>query len=480
MSRRKDAYVRGDSLADIQDLAKIAAENKDLLDDLAVSLKEKIDRLAQYIKETRYEFNQFLQSYSIDTSYPEFSDVYADDIRQDTAAENAVDVIPVETVFTKTFSDYTMNQTFRILKDKYPTLQEPIGRYRDKLRALRLHKAWLENRLEQVRILQREYAPNIEQRKEEYDLGKENLYRLRSLFKDIHELRNNLFMAAPNILTSGQARDLSQSKLIENNVTYVSQRRRIKKMADKLNEDFTVSSELESDLEEFKTLFKDISEYFGSSDAVENPLPPQLVEGIEISSDIQESFESFMTRLHVLMDRIRVALDSIRGVQGVGNATVENLIAASTEIAQSEVVANYIESRTLSQVLLDNQVREERVEQESSRLKKWLQTGVSNIGEILNNVQKGVLRKTALVTGAPVEFIKDRITNLEDHMRENIRSKYGGDIPFCDEVVYIDVTGEKKFIKETEIDPETGKPKSEVQRGILLEETLLPRDIQSV
>lgn len=480
MSRRKDAYVRGDSVAEIQDLAKIAIDNKDLLDDAVVSLKEKIDRLIQYIKEVREEFKRFLSSYGINSSYPEFSTVYADDIRQDTVAEQAVDVIPVETIFVKSFTDYTMNETYEILKDKYPTLQGPIEEYRDKLLKAKLHKALLENRLEQTRILQQEYIESIDQRKEDYELEKENLYRLRALFRNILQFRNNVFMAIPPDQTSERARNLSISRLGSDNALYASRRRSIKKMADKLNENFAVSSELEADLEEFKTLFKDVSEYFGSSDTVENPLPAQLVDGLSSRTEIQDAIEGYLTRIQALMDKIRVALDSIRGIRGLGNAMVESLIGASFGIAQSEVTADYIERTTFDEVTLDNQVREERVEQESNRLKKWLQTGVSNIQEILNNIQKGILRKTALVTGAPVEFVKDKITNLEDHLREDIRAKYGGDIRFCDEVIYIDITGEKKFVKETEIDPQTGKPRSEIQRGILLEETVPPRDIRSL
>lgn len=479
MSRRKDTYVRDVSLADIQDLYTIAVDSKEKIDYVEAFLKRRIAQQARQIKIIRQDFKSFLNRNNINTSYPEFSQVFSEDVRQDTEAEQATDIFPVERFFGKSYTDFTMQQTAQILRDKYPTLQSPIGEYQDRIKTAKMNKAMLENKLEGLNILRREYKSNIDVKRDQYEAEKSNLEKLKALKQNILEFED-VFGSLPSGTTSEQAVRYYLAGLGGTNPFYAFKKRKIKKMADRLVVTYAPGEEVETNVDTFKEVFKQISDYFGGSEDFETPLPSQYVDALNLEDKIIEQTESFLEDIDGLIESTRAALDSIREVSGIGNATVENLIAASTEIAQSPVTARYIERTTLDEVTIDNEVLLERAEQDTNRLKRWLATGVGNVSDTLSNISKNAVRKMALVIGVPIDFVRDKFTNLQDHLREDIRDKYGGDIPFCDEVTYTDITGEKRFIKESEIDPETGRPKTEVNGDIYLEETLIPRDIQNV
>lgn len=476
MRRRRDTFVRPNSVADVQELSLIASNQKDRLEAKEEVYKKKIDEIYKEILIVREEFLSFLKNNDIDPNYPVTHLVTTDAVVPTTVPEQSLEAVPIEEAMLPNIPNDTFLLTMQTLQNKYETLQDEIEDYSDKLLKMRLHKAQLEAKLEGLLKSTKEYRDKVKERESDYKDAVLNLNKLRSFYQTLLDFKY-LFSVLPDTFTSESYMRFQNNNLNRYSLEYYQKKTRIKKMSDSLQETYkmTVFDTMEEGF--YTTVFRNVSIYFSSQE--DETLPDKYIDAMPKKDTIIKKLDEFSESINNLIQNSKITIDAIRGVKGIGNSIVDGLITSTNEIAQSFAAKNKVEATTLNSVSGENYTLGVSVNQNIKNIKSRLQAGVENLDEKFIKASGGFLRKIALTLGFPVNFAYVRETNVEDYVREMVRQKYGGNLPFCDEEEITDSKGNKVFVKKTDIDEKTGKTKTDSQGYALEKKTDTNRDLLS-
>jgi hypothetical protein len=476
MRRRKDKFVKADSVADIQELTTIAKSQKEYHEDRIRILKRRIDNISKQILVVREDFLSFLSSNNIDPNYPVVSDVMSDAIVPDTVPDDSMSVIPIEEAMLPNIPNQTFLMTINLLREKYGSLEDEIEEYGDTLGKMRLRKAMLEGTLASVQKSIEEYQDKITENKAMYNDSVSNLDKIKSLYQNLLDFKY-LFTVIPENFTAASYMQFQNNYFDRYSTIYYDKKTTIKKFADILHETYVPTPIDQAEEGFYMVVFNDIATYFGPYD--EENLPNKYVDAIPKKNDIIKKMEEFSNSLSKLILNVKTTLDVIRGVKGVGNSVVDGLVNSTNEIAKSFAGQKKIEHTTLESVSKSNYSVNLGVNQKIDTIKDKLQMGVESLDAKFMKSSSKFLRKIALTVGFPSTFLYDRNTNIEDNVREKVRRKYGGNIPFCDEVIMKDTNGNNIFVKKSDVDPKTGKTTLDAKTDILEKKTRTDRDIMS-
>jgi DNA-binding transcriptional MerR regulator len=476
MRRRKDTYVKANSIADIQELMTIAKTQKEYHEDRIRILKKRIEDINRHILVVREDFLSFLTNNGIDVNYPVFNAVSSDDIVPSTVSEPAMSAVPIEEAMLPNIPNITFLRTINLLRNKYGSLQDEIEEYHDTLSKMRLKKSHLEATLESVQKSIEEYQDNIKENQQEYNDSVKNLDKIKSLYQNLLEFKS-IITAIPDNFTVDSYIKFQNNYFDRYSTIYYDKKNSVKKFADILQDTYkpTPLDQMEEGF--YTTVFRDISIYFGPFD-VDN-LQDKYVDAIPHKKDILIKLQNFSGSLDKLISNVKMTIDLVRGIKGIGNSVVDGLVNSANEISKSFVAENKVEHTTLESVSSNNFTINIGVNQNISNIKDKLQLGVENLDDKFIRTSGKYLRKIALFTKFPKTFLYDRNINIEDCVREKVRRKYGGDIPFCDEIATKDVNGNRIFVKRSELDPKTGTPTVDMQTDILEKKTRTTRDVLS-
>lgn len=260
MNRRKNAAHSPDSIADLEDLHKIASDRKEELDYKIIYIKNKIYNLDLRIKSEREGFIAFCAKYKIDVNFPIIHDVLADDVMPDTDQEKMLEAIPIYMIMDKNFPDQQLAIARQMLVKNYVTLQEEMNEYIDDIRKMKLHKSDLETDLQYLEKTREQYIDKVKEKQTEYEDRKKDLVKFNELYKNLLEFKY-LFIFVPGDMTSEAASNDHNSKIDKYSPFYVGKKKAIKKIADKLLEIYTPpesnTAEQMAVLNEISALFSD-------------------------------------------------------------------------------------------------------------------------------------------------------------------------------------------------------------------------------
>jgi len=186
-----------------------------------------------------------------------------------------------------------------------------------------------------------------------------------------------------------------------------------------------------------------------------------------------QSRVTYVTNLVLFRGQARAAkkavleyLNSILGVNKLRDVRAKIL---------HQIVLNALDNPSLNTTLLDSETTPEIVQevlrvkfnkarQQLTEFSSKLESSLS-IGSLADldvdgssSFIKKVLKKMGQLNRTPI-FNKDSVgANLEDYWREKVRKKFGGDLPFCDEVdssgspiKVMDSNGVERYAKATEV-----------------------------
>ena len=476
MRRRKDTFVKQDSIADIQELITIAKNQKEYHEDRIRIIKKRIENIDKQILIVRDDFLSFLNSNGIDTNYPVMSSVVSDQIVPDTVPEDSMNSIAIEEAMLPNIPNTTFLTTINLLTHKYGTLQDEIEEYCDTLIKMRTKKSKLEDSLESVQKSIEEYQDKIEENKKNYNDSVNNLYKIKSLYQNLLDFKY-LFVVLPDTFTSESYIDFQNNYFDRYSTIYYDKKKTIKKYADILQETYVPTAVDQMEGGFYMTVFGEISIYFGQYE--KDNLQDKYVDAIPNKKRIIEKLDDLSILLNKLILNIKISINAIRGVKGVGNSVVDSLVTSTNEIAKSFVAEKRVEHTTLESVSNNNYSINLGVKQNINEIKNKLQLGVENLDEKFMRTSGKFLRKIALTFGFPKTFLYDRNTNIEDCVRDRVRQKYGGNIPFCDEEIKTDANGNTIFVKKSDIDSDTGNIKKDDQTKALEKMTRTDKSILS-
>jgi hypothetical protein len=470
MRRRKDTFVKANSIADIEELVSIATNQKENHEATENLLKRKIEEISKSILVVRDDFLTFLKSNSIDPNYPVISDVVSDSVVPDTVPSQSMGVVPIEEAMLPNIPNSTFLITMKVLQEKYVTLQDEIEEYADTLYKMKLQKAKLEAKLDSVKKSIEEYQDKIKENQPIYNDSIKNLDKIKSLYQNLLDFRSLIFLL-PDTFTTESYIKFQNSYFDRYSVNYWGKKKSIRKFAGILQDTYkpTIADQMEQGF--YMVVFRDISVYFGPFEETINNLPDKYLDAMPKKIEIISKMDEFSESLNKLISNVKMSLDAIRGVKGIGNSLVEGLIASTNEVANSFAAQKKVEHTTLESVSNDNYTINLSINQNIKYIKSMLQRGANNLDDKFMKTSSKFLRKIAITFGFPLTFLYDRTINLEDHVRERVRRKYGGNIPFCDENVVINSTGTRTFVKKSEIDPRTGKSLTDSQGDALEKST---------
>jgi len=476
MRRRKDIFVKANSIADIQELMTVAVGQKDQHEAKERILKRKIEEMTKVISITREEFISFLRNNGIDTSYPVINDVTSDAVVPDTIPEQSISVIPIEEAMLSNLPNDTFLLTMNLVQNKFEPLLDEIEEYIDSLLKMRLHKSYLEAMLDGVKKSTEEYQDKIKENQQGYNDSIQNLEKIKSLYQSLLDFKY-LFTILPDVTTADSYLKFQNNSFDRYSSNYYEKKKVINKFSGILQDSYKLTPIDQVEQGFYTMVFRDISLYFGPFE--KDNLPDKYVDAMPKKVDILKKLDEFSESLNKLISNVKVTLDTIRGVKGIGNSVVEGLVNSTNDIANSFAAEKRVEHSTFETVSNNNYTVGLAVNREIQSIKDKLQAGVENLDERFKSESSDLLRKIAITIGFPVTFFYDRNLNLEDHLREKVRQKFGGNIPFCDEVETLDVNGKKTFIKKSNIDAKTGKSTKDAQGDLLEKMTRTNRDIMA-
>lgn len=476
MRRRRDIFVRPNSVSDVQELVYIAENQKEKIENKEIIIRKKIEELNNYILTLREEFLNFLILNNIDPNYPVLSIVTGDKVVPDTVAEQSFEAIPIEKAMLPNIPNDVFLRTINLLTEKYETLQKEIEEYTDKMLKARLQKAKLELKLEEIIRVTSEYREKIENKKEEYDNLINNLEMVKYLYQNLLDFKY-LFTKTPDSFTSDSYIKFYNNYLNRYSSYYYEKKKVIKNSADILSEKYKANVVDKAENGIYLTVFKNISSYFDTYQS--DNLPDKYVDAIPLKKDIIKKLNKFAEDLDHIVNNNKQALDYVREVKGIGNSVVNSLISSVMEISRSFATQRKMEHTTFDDIKNSNYTINLSINQKIESIKNKLQLGVEKLDESFVRSNREFLRKIALTIGFPVEYSYDRTKTLEEHIREKVRLKYGGNIPFCDEEVIINADGSKKFIRKNELDKDKISKKDK-NRKQLEKITQIEQDILSV
>jgi len=470
---KKDSVHGFQSIGELQHLVDLASNNKEEFDYTLDYLKAKMANQAAAIKSKRESLITFLKQYDLDPGmFPIIADVYSDDIYPDTTAEQNIGTVEVEQAMgAKKFP----NKFFDILYQKLAvTIQNGINNRIDELRKMKLYASQLEYQYAKITNLKKDYADIQEAHGDAYRAVRKDLEDFYSLWDNLGHFKYILTIA-PGSFTSNDRAKSHDSAVAYYSTYYIGQKKTIKTQSDKLQENFDDVSRYDGvgstvHPENIVPDLLAISKYFSDQgDAVSSDSVPQhYVDALQVKSAVVAKVDIFLKTITTYTTGIKKALDALCSTTGLGNKELESIYSNVIEMARSPVNARILDPSTTNELAAKNKTGLDKLEQEVNNFQFNLQRGIEKLDANFLKFQKNALITMASMIGFPVTYIKDRGQSLEDTVREKVRSQYGK-IPFCDEVLYSDGT----FVKKSEIDPKTGKKKTDADAKSLLEKALL-------
>lgn len=456
MRRMEKNVSKENSLYEIQELASMASDKREYFEYKSIYYGRKLEGLKIKLRIARNSFLSFLQENGIDENFPV--------LRRE--LETEFPQISVDSVFSyypvgeKSLPDIP-DTTFMTLKDilitNYGSLEKKIEEHIDTILRYSLKKSQIEYELEKADRAVSEYRERVEKKKEKHGYHLENLEMINALHQNMLDFKF-LISAIPDDLTSQASASFQNNNLESYGSYYYGKKNKISRMAENLQERF--ESGIDTDGLFMETMQK-IAMIFGERGVV--GIPDKYIEAAPQKSFILEKLNELSAEIEMLVKHEKRELGKIAGTSGTGNKLVDDLISASAQISEKMSDTGKVDNTDLNEVIESNRIYKEQSDKLMKDIKQKLKNGVENLDSKFISEYKHFLRKTALSMGFPVNYVSDRFTNLEDYLREKIRRKYGGDIPFCDEKVITDSKGNRYFVKESDIDPETGKKRTDAE-----------------
>lgn len=295
---------------------------------------------------------------------------------------------------------------------------------------------------------------DVQENEDIYKILRKNLEDLKTIQRYLVEFKG-IFEIIPDALTSETASRFQTNYLDKYSTFYVYRKKSIVNATIRATASFGETYAGDPDLKKFLDLFKEISNYFTTF------LPEQYVDSIFMKLIIIDNINTYIKKMQEAISRVVFSLEALRGETGTGNDVLDSFITNTIEIANSPVNKRRISQTTLDQIVEESRIRATNVKQAMDDFKNMIGGGIDNITTAAAQRIRHLLIRTS--NNKVMKFLQGPDVYSEDHAREIVRRRYGGNIPFCDEVVTMDATWNVSFVKKSEWDPKAKKKKVDVQ-----------------
>ena len=465
----KKPYTAFESEAMVEQLFSDIQEDSYKAEDKIKHYTKKVERLMLRVNRYKQQLEDLLKYKNMDANIPLFSQVSGDLIYPDGKTEDGGTYITSDDL-RKNWSNPSIN-ALREVANRDPVSDKVLRNLEDLIKKDTNTLSRLTKQLEILRNVNANVISAIADNGQTYGEYKTRLSDMQKLYKNLANYRSMLARIPAN-LTSEASKDGFLESLADNCTAYVDLRNYLINLVtsfitDKYLEDKDFLKNLMNLLSYLMSTPSQYTSCYASPTKYLNLATGQL-------SEVQELIKMAKDMLDTLAkDKLNVEL-----------VTMKNSI---TSILRSSVHNSTVESLNQKQRV---SINKEKIDEKNKKVKKFvgvferigvaIRRGDQNLDELFNEQPRDLLRKAALTAGFPVAPSKDDKEALRDNRREYVRAKYGGDIPFCDEVIVEGENGVKTFVKRSEaIEVSDGvyKKESNVTKETFLKNTGIESDI---
>lgn len=470
-------YVK-DSLADLQELSKLSKDSLEKTEYRIAYLKGKIAQIKRKERRKVFEINELIAEYQF---LLDKGEIAYNEEGVDLDYENFYSFLkkhPKRSGGSASPEDVKVLITQNELKDLlYRGPIEKIIEYDRLIRRIKLEANIITSQLRKLEKHRDDYKENIDKNSEKFRENANLTEKIQGLLHNILELKNLVLIVPESTSTD------SSKKFLENNfIKYCTYYSSLKKT---IEEDIVSLEEQYGDKEwgignqgdahsEFVRMYgkvrvESIKEILYCKPG--GSLPKKYKDVLGERARVLDVLKEIIIRLNFIVENNKEELRRIIGVAGTGNHRLDNLINESTKITKYLEDIGKIDHIDLEDVVSANKEKYEEDKQLHRQLIDNATNFMKGTEENLDRRFTKAFRTMLLRFGFPVKSLTNGMDGYKNSLRKKVRERYGGNIPFCDEVVYTDENGKVHFILKEDFDESAGKPKSEVKISEALDQT---------
>lgn len=455
----KNPYSTNDSEAVVESIVDMMLQTEELFSDQVGNYNRRIHRVQRQIKQEQEKLKLLLAENNLSPNIPQFSKVLGDYLYPDSESEPAQTYINPETASGKT---HTVLEVYSLkeIASHEPGVNDAI---RDSME--RIYKA--RNMLSKLTYRQQKlnniYGESIEKKKRSAtykDLKKKNK-ETALLIAEVRSFRD-VILQIPDELAAQKAKadhDLGMNVYCS---AYVVRRKTIVKDAADFYDAFPDDEDVQSTMDNLLSLMS-------------TAMPKQYTGAIQRKEAILRLLDGALAELGILLADSIGELNTLAGSQGIPNEKIESIRRNVISVLRSQVKSKVTTKITRDQMLAVNDSditekvrKKDRFVNALNRMSDAVTQGAEAMGEVAQQFSKRLFDKAVISSGFPESFQKTGVETLKDNQREVVRQKYGGEIPFCDEVIIINDDGTKEFVKKVDA--------TEIEDGVYMKNSDLKKN----
>ncbi|MBD3260237.1 MAG: hypothetical protein GF334_00940 [Candidatus Altiarchaeales archaeon] len=460
----KNPYSSNDSEAVVESIVDMMLQTEELYSDQFNNYLRRIHRVRRNIKREQEKLKLLLAENNLSPSLPQFSKVLGDYLYPDSESEPAQTYVNPEESYTKTHTVLEV-YTLKEIAAQQPGVNDAI---RDSMERIYKERNMLSKLTYKFHKLNNVFGESIERKKSSSsykDVKKKNR-DIAVLISEVRSFRDVIQQIPDELAASKAKEDLNTGMNVYCSAYMVRKKQVIKDAAD-LSEDFSDDTSLQDTIN-------------GLLAIMSLSMPKQYTGTVENKKSILRLLDGALTDLGLLLADTIGELNLLAGSSGIPNEKVESIRRNIISVLRSQVKSKVTTKTTRDQMLAVNDSdisekvrKKDRFVNALNRMSDAVTQGAEAMGEVAQEFSKRLFNTAVLSSGFPETFQKTGLEALKDNQREVVRQRYGGEIPFCDEVIVINDDGTKEFVKKedaTEIEDGTYRKNSDLKRNQYFDE----------
>ena len=489
----KRGFVTGTSISELQNIESMYRNAKPLINGVMSKRKSTLRKLKKQLEVQHDRLEEALKKLGQDPNHYLLRETISNDFASLPESENIQTYINPNEAAYKEFYDASLNTFNRILDTSTKPIIREIRNIKERIKTIR-RKIWeTEKQQEQYNIAEGKTLEARNKNKESFDKLELSHSRLTAIFSQLLGLRK-LFDVIPNSLAAEATIENFKENLDVISPEYVSKKLwlqvNLKEYIDDPNmvmkfiigDTFVDSTGEEQKYLGIETILQDIESFprqfvdavshkkdiVGVDTSVTSSSSTKTSKtskkGTEVVDNTQKK-DGKLTRdirsMSVIIEESIVEISNVSGranvVVGDKGETITNpeLLSLKNKTlsilksqVKSSVVVNFNRSEMLEinkKDMIEEEEKRDKLSFALERIASKFREGPQIVGSIFNEFGKDLVTRAIMNRGFPKKWEKKSEEAQKDNKREEVRKLYGGNVPFCDEVI-INEDGKDIFI----------------------------------
>ena len=483
----KNVFNTNPSVSEIQNIESMYNNMSPLAEGIINKKKSTLRALKKKMSIQRDRLDDALKRLGQDPNHHALVESLANDFASLPEVKTIQTAVNVSKAAYKVYSD-AQNSTFtKVIEEQTGPLVREIRNIIERLKSIKGKISELENKQKLYETLEKSAITNRKENKEKYrDLEKSHA-RLTAILGQMLSFRK-IFEQIPDSLASEVKIEGFKQNLDVICVEYVSKKvwihhniedylddpkmpREFKEIAQVQDSTGTTQNrfgleDILKDIEKLPRQFinavankKDIIGVDTSvTSSSANKTTKTAKKGTEIVDNTQKKDGTLTRDIRSLSLILEQSMAKIRAISGNGQSSVNNVALLSLKNKTLSVLKSQVKSsvtvnvnrtemlETTKEKMIEKEEKSDKLGFALERLGAKFREGPEVVLSIFKEFGRDLVTRAIMNHGFPKRWEKKGQEVLKDNKREEVRKLYGGDVPFCDEVVIEYNDGKRVFV----------------------------------